>query len=136
MTATALPAAPTSRLLPRVLAVNGAATAASGLVALLGAGLLDGPLGVATPLLVVVGAGFLAYAALLLRWSRRDPVAPAAAWSAIVGDAAYVAASVAIAAAPPAGLTTLGRWTVALLALAVADLAVLQYVGLRRQQAG
>lgn len=123
-------------LLPRALRVNAVVTAATGVAALAGAGALDDRLGIATPILVVLGIGLVGYAALLGRWSTLAPVPPAIGRFAVAADAAWVAVSAAVLVADPGSLTTAGRWTIAVVALGVADLALAQYVGLRRQQAG
>lgn len=47
-----------------------------------------------------------------------------------------VLASVVVLAISPSGLTTLGHWVIGIVALGVADFAVLQWMGVRRLDRG
>jgi hypothetical protein len=54
-------------------------------------------------------------------------------WAVIIADVAWVAGSVVLLLSGWVPLTTAGKWLVALLADAVGILAVIQYIGLRRE---
>jgi hypothetical protein len=120
-------------LLPRALRLNAAFSAVTGAGAVAGAGVLSDPLGPPAPLLVAVGVGLLGYAALLWRGSATVPVDPALARVAIAADTAWVVGAAALLLAWPDAMTSTGRWSLGLLTLGVADFAVAQAVGLRRQ---
>lgn len=121
-----------STLLRRTLQADAIFSALSGLVLIAEAKPLTSFFGVGTPLiLLVVGAGCLLYAAGIFYNIRQPIINPAFAWFTIIGNAAWVLASLVIlfAGLP---LTTPGWWAIALAADIVAVFAALQYLGLRR----
>lgn len=119
------------RLLRTTLSVNAVLSGATGVGLASLAGVLDDPLGIPAPVLVLVGIGLLPWA-VSLWWARsRETLLRREAVTAIVGDSAWVVASVAVLVLPT-GLTPLGHWAVGITALAIADMAVLQAVGLGR----
>lgn len=123
------------RLLRTTLTVNAALTAITGALTAGLSALAAEPLGIPAGLLQVIGLSLLPYAAMLWVFSTHEPLRPREARLATAGDAVYVLGSfVAIAVAPD--LTTWGRIVVAAVALVVADLAVLQWVGIRRMLGG
>lgn len=130
---TAAAAASPSPLLARTLRLNAVLTAATGAASLAGAGVLSEPLGIPVWLLASLGVGLLGYAALLWNGSRTVPVPTAFGRFAVAADTAWVVGVVAILLAWPEAMTPAGRWTLGLLTLVVADLAIAQAIGLRRQ---
>jgi hypothetical protein len=118
-----------SRFLRRVLLVDAATCVATGVLLTLDAGPLSGLLGLPRALLFYAGASLFPCAALMLLIALREHLWRAGAWIVIGGNAAWVAASVALllAAAPSA----LGYAFVIAQALVVALLAELEFIGLR-----
>jgi len=124
--------APRPRLLRLALRLDAVASGALGLLALAAAPLLDALLGVPSALLYPVGAGLLDWAAGLELAAARPAVSRAVVRSVIALNALWVAASAAAALTGWLPLTALGTAFVAAQAVAVAGLADLQLVGLRR----
>lgn len=123
------------RLLRSTLTANALLSGAAGVLLVALAAVLDEPLGITTPALLVVGVGLVPWA-VSLWWARsRETLLRREVLTAIVGDTAWVVGSVVVVVLAPAGLTALGQWVVGVTALAVGDLAVLQAVGLRRLSA-
>ncbi len=120
------------RVLRVALTTNAIATAASGVLLLAGAPFLHAPLGLASPLpLVVVGALFIVFAAEV--WlARREPLNPRLGVAIFLMDVAYVAASVVFLLGWPRVLSPLGWWLTLAIAEIVAMFAIAEYVGLRR----
>ena len=90
-------------------------------------------LGLPEPLLRYAGFSLLPFAALVLYLAKRDVLPRGGVWTIIALNAGWVIASVALLflAAP----STLGYAFVIVQAIAVAALAEMQYMGLRRQAA-
>ena len=82
-------------------------------------------------LLELLGVGVVAFGVLCGWVASRDPLPQAWARAIFAADIAWVAASVAVLALP-ATWTTAGVAGIVVLAVIVADLAVLEYLGLRR----
>jgi hypothetical protein len=119
--------------LRRAMRGNALFSAVSGLVSLLAAGPLAAFMGLQPPLIfVVLGLLLLAYAALLTAVTSGEQVERKYGLAATVMDVAWVAGSVLILLTGQPELTVAGRWTVGLLAEAVAFFAVWQAYGLRR----
>ncbi|MEZ4217189.1 MAG: hypothetical protein R3E88_11975 [Myxococcota bacterium] len=120
------------RTLRTALRANAAFSGGSGLALLAGDGFFAALLGAFQHVgeVQLVGAGLVAFAAVLVALARRAAIPAAAARAVVVADAVWVVGSaVALLAAP---LPTLGAAAVALVALVVAGLAVWQAAGLRR----
>lgn len=119
-------------LLRTVLRLDAAASGLLGVVAAAGgaAGLLAAPLGTSAPWLVGVGLFLVVYALGLVALAAPTTIPRTGAWTVVIGNAAWVAASVVVALA--GDLTVLGVVVVLVQAAAVALLAELQYTGLRR----
>ena len=118
--------------LPTALRLDAVVTAANGAAYLAAAGPLSDLLGLDAALLRAVGAGLLAFAAVVwlvasaTRLSRRAPA------TIIALNAAWVVGTIAAALADVATPTTVGAvWMIAQ-ALVVAGLVELQVSGLRR----
>lgn len=119
-----------SRFLRRVLLVDAATCVATGALLALDAVPLSRLLGLPQGLLFSAGASLFPCAALMLWVALRERLSRAGAWIVVVGNAAWIAGGVALllASAP----TALGYAFVIAQALAVALLAELEFIGLRR----
>ncbi len=96
-------------------------------------GPLDRFMGLGLPwLLIVIGVGLLGFAALIGLNLRRPQLSRAEAWLTVASDVSWVAASAIVVFGFPDLLGTGGKWLVGLVAVAVADFALFQYLGLRR----
>lgn len=122
------------RLLRLVLRLDAAGSGACGLLAAAGAPVLDGPLGAPTALLVPVGLFLLAYAAGVWFVASRPRLSRPAVWAVIAFNLAWVLESVLLVAAGWFSLTGAGVTLVLAQAAAVAVLADLQFLGLRRSR--
>lgn len=122
----------TSSYLRRVLLLDAAISGMTGLLMWAGAGVLEPLLGMPGQLLRVAGLALLPFAAGLIVLARRRTVARGAVLAVIAANVLWVAASIAVVAAPLAPLTSLGYAVVVVQALAVIGFAELQWVGLRR----
>lgn len=121
-----------STLLRRALQGNAVFSSLSAIGSFAGAGWLSTHIGAPISVLIALGAGLLAYAAWLLFQATRPQLDRRAAWAAIIADELWVIASAVLVLTGWPDLTTTGGWVVGIVALLVADFAVLQYVGLRR----
>lgn len=120
-------------LLRRTLAVNATFSGASGVALIVFSGPLDRFMDLGLPwLLIAVGAGLLGFAALIALNLRRPQLSRAEAWLTSASDLAWVAGSAIVVFAFPDLLSTGGKWLVGLVAVGVADFALLQGLGLRR----
>lgn len=130
MTTIATPA--TNDLLPFALKADGLATLPTGLLLATLAGVLDGPLGLPTEFLLIVGLFCVAYGAGVLFLGTRPVINRRAAGGVVALNVIWVLDSVLVVAAGLFDLTTLGVIVVLGIAAAVAAVAALQVVGLRR----
>ena len=121
-----------SRLLRLALRANACFSAVSGLVLAAAAPALGPWLGIPPLALAVVGLGLLPFAWLLFRNAARSPLSESEARLAVGADVAWVIGSAALVAFDPLGLTLAGRVAVVVIALCVADFALLQALGLGR----
>lgn len=118
--------------LRRVLALDSASCAMIGLLLCLGAGPLSGLFGLGERLLFGAGLLLLPLAAFIA-WlaSRPSPPSPLV-WLVIAGNAAWTAESFLLIESEAARITALGTAFVAIQAVAVLGLALLEYIGLRK----
>jgi hypothetical protein len=124
-------------LLRRAMQADALVSGVAGLLLTALPGALGGLLGFPRPgYLLTVGLGLLGYAAWLLYSARRPAVNLWAGRAAILLNILWVAASAMLLLVAPSLFNTAGQWLVGLVALAVADFAVVQYVGLRRASRG
>jgi hypothetical protein len=122
-----------SNILRRAMRGNALFSAVSGLLSLIEARPLAAFTGLDTPAVFVgLGITLLAYAAVLFVVTNGETVQRQYGIAAVILDVAWVAGSAAILLSGWPELTTAGRWTVALLAEAVAFFAAWQWYGLRR----
>ena len=134
-TRTAPAASPLTRaggLLRLALGLDAVVTGANGAAYLLGAPLLDGPLGLSPALLRGAGAFLLVYAVAVWFVATRRPIPGAAAEAVIGANLLWAAGSVAAAVVGIGSLTGLGAGWLVLQAAVVAGFAAAQIAGLRR----
>jgi hypothetical protein len=121
-----------SPVLRRVLVADALISAAAGVLMALGAGVMRDLLALPAALLLAAGLALLPWAACLL-WLARKPAVPAAAvWAVIVVNVAWVADSAWVALGGMFQPNALGQAFIAVQALAVAVLAELEFIGMRR----
>lgn len=123
------------RLLRLALRVDATASGALGVVGVAAAPLLSELLGPPAPLLFGVGVFFVVFALALVVLAARPVIPRPAAWMVVVGNSAWVVASVVATVAGWNALTAPGVGVVLAQALAVAVFADLQWLGLRRATA-
>ncbi len=124
-----------SAFLRRTLAANATFSALSGAAMIALAGPLDRFMGLGQSwLLIVIGVGLLGFAALIGLNARRPQMNRAEASLTVASDAAWVLGSVIVVFGFPDLLSTGGKLLVAVGAVAVADFALFQYLGLRRDR--
>jgi hypothetical protein len=121
--------------LQRALLGNAAFSGISGLVMVLASGSISEFLGLGNPvILVIVGSVLLLYMPMLVWLSNQSPVPGHFAWEVIALDLLWVIGSLVLIFTDLVPLTTGGKWAIAITADIVALFAILQYIGLRRQQ--
>lgn len=126
------PPAGAGDLLAFAMGVNALFSAASGIALLVGAAALEARLGAPAWVLAAVGAGLLAFVAMIL-WSLADARRlTVGGRMAVGGDAVWIAGAVLLLAAFPEVLSSQGRTALALVTVVVAILGALQTVGLWR----
>ena len=118
--------------LRRVLIADAAASAATGLLMLLAAGPLEQWLAIPAGLLRAAGASLIPFAALVAWLALRETVSRAGVWTLIALNVLWVVDSVALLFTGWVQPAMLGYAFVLAQAAAVAVLAELEYVGLRR----
>jgi hypothetical protein len=122
-----------SNLLRFALIADAVASGATGLLMLGGAGFLAGLLGLPTELLRYAGLALLAFVVFVGFVGTRAEISRTAAALIVVINAAWVVGSVLLLLSGWVAPTTLGYAFVLAQAAAVAVLAELQWIGLRRQ---
>lgn len=118
--------------LRQVLLADAAASGATGLLMTIGAAPLEGLLGLPAALLRYAGLSLLPFAALLAFAGTRSSLPRPAVWAVIVVNALWVADSILLLLGGWVSPTALGTAFVIAQALAVALLAELEYMGLRK----
>lgn len=125
----------TTRLSPLLRGALIADAAASGAMAILltvGAGFLDGLLGLDTAFMRSVGLFLIPYAAFVGILGTRESLPAAVVWLVVVGNAVWAAASIAVLIDAVIVPTALGTAFVIAQAVLVGLFAELQYFGLRQ----
>jgi len=110
-----------------VLRLDAVASGALGLAATAGAGVLDTALGLPSSLLLGVGVFLVVYAAGLVALAGRPTIPRPATWVVVLGNSAWVLASLGLTVGAWERLTVLGAVVVLAQAAAVAVFADLQY---------
>lgn len=121
-----------SPLLRQALLADAATSGACGALLLLGAGFLEGLLGLPGPLLRTSGAFLIGYAGLVAVLGTRPTLPNVLVWAVILGNAVWAADSVLLLVSGWVEPSRAGTAFVILQALAVAMYAELQWMGLRR----
>jgi hypothetical protein len=123
-----------SPFLRKSLMLDAVATAATALMLIAGAGLLDGLLGLPVALMREAGLILVPFVAFVAWVGTREDVARGAVWTIIAANALWVAASIGLLVSGWVAPTALGYAFVIAQAAVVALFAELQYAGLKRPQ--
>lgn len=121
-----------SLFLRRALLADAAASGASAVLMIVGAGIIDKLLGLPSALLLEAGLVLVPYVAFVAWLGTRERLAPSAVWAVIVANVLWAIASVLLLLSGLIAPTVLGYVFVIAQALVVALFAELQYVGLNR----
>jgi len=121
-----------STFLRNAILLDAAASGATGLLLIFGAGLLDRLLGLPVALMREAGLVLIPYVAFVAWVGTRETIARGAVWAIIAANAAWAAASFALLLSGWVAPTVLGFAFVIAQAAAVALFGELQYVGLKR----
>jgi hypothetical protein len=119
----------------RLLMADAVISGTTGLAMIAAAGLVEPLLNIPAPWLRTAGAALLPFAAMVWYFSRPSQLTRAKAWTVIVLNVSWVAASVLVLLGGVLEPSTLGIAFVVFQAVVVAALAELQVVGLRRSSA-
>ncbi len=130
-----MPHSQSSTFLRWVLAADATTCIATGLLLVLGSGLLTGLLGVPSAILTWSGVSLFPFAAFLIYLATREHVHRPSVWAAIVLNLLWVVDSLVLAFGGWIEPTTVGVVFVVAQALAVAAFAEAEYFGLRRATA-
>ena len=121
--------------LRNVLLLDAAASGATGLLLVAGAGVLEDLLGLPVALLRDAGLILIPYVAFVAWVGAREPIARRAVWAILAANALWALASVGLLVSGLVGPTALGYAFLIAQAAVVAVLGELQYAGLRRPAA-
>ncbi|KAB2937242.1 hypothetical protein [Hyphomicrobium sp.] len=124
-----------STFLRRALILDAAASGATGLLMIAGAGLLEGLLGVPAQLMRGAGLVLVPYVVFVAWLGTRETLTRGAVWAVIVCNAVWAAASFLLLAEGWIAPNLLGYVFIVGQALVVALFGELQYIGLRRPMA-
>ena len=122
--------------LRRALLLDAGASGATALLVIAGAGLLEGLLGLPAALLRGAGIILIPYVAFVAYAATRDTISRSAVWAIVVANGLWAIASGLLLASGWVAPTGLGYAFVIGQAAVVALLGELQYIGLRRPEAG
>src|SRR5262245_30611718 len=121
-----------STFLRRALVLDAAASGATGLLMVVGAGLLEGLLGLPAALLRWAGIVLVPYVAFVALTATRESISRPAVWAIIAANAVWAIASGLLLVSGLVAPTALGYAFVIFQAVVVALLGELQYMALRR----
>jgi hypothetical protein len=122
----------TSSFLRRVLFADAATCAATGLLMMFGAALVEQIFGLPSNLSLYAGIGLLPFAAFLVYLATRENLSGRVVWAVIVLNALWTADSFLLLLTGWVALTELGYAFVIIQALGVTMFAGLEYIGLRK----
>ncbi len=111
--------------LPRIIGANGLFCIISGTALGAGAIILDDWFDLPALVIAVVGAALIPYGLMLRGAAKADPFDRRWAWLATIGDMAWVVGAIILITVPNT-MSTGGKWTLAIVSLAVLDFAILQ----------
>ncbi len=120
------------RLLRTALLANAEFSLISGLVLAVFSGRIADWIGAPRLVVLLIGIGLVPWGAYLFIASRREVIRRSDAWSAIVGDDAWVTGTLVLVLGFPTALTSAGNAVAVAVAIVVAGFAVVQFIGLRR----
>jgi hypothetical protein len=123
-----------SPFLRKSLLLDAAASGATALMLIAGAGLLDGLLGLPVALMREAGLILVPFVAFVAWVGTREEVARGAVWTIIATNALWVAASIGLLVGGWVTPTVLGYAFIIAQAAVVALFAELQYAGLKRPE--
>jgi hypothetical protein len=123
-----------STFLKRVLVLDSATCLSTGLLLSIGAGTLAPLFGIDSQIVAGAGLALLPIGLFMLWLGTRQAAAPAFVYLVIVGNILWTVESF-ILAANTSGITPLGLAFVSVQAIAVAGLALLEWIGVRRSRA-
>ena len=118
--------------LKTTLGLNAAFSTLSGIAALVLAVALDEPLGLAPWLMAAIGAALVLYGVELAIGTRTSERHAVIGRFAVMADTAWVVAATLVLVFAPDALDGAGRVVLLIATLIVAELAIAQYLGLRR----
>ena len=121
-----------SPFLRKALLLDAAASGATALLLIAGAGLLDGLLGLPVALMREAGLILVPFVAFVAWVGTREQVSRGAVWAIIAANALWVVASVGLLVSGWVAPTVLGYAFVIAQAAVVALFGELQYAGLKR----
>jgi hypothetical protein len=121
--------------LRRILVVDAITSGSSALILLLIGGSVADRLGLPPSLVQSVAIALVPFSIFVALLARQERVAPAAVWTVIVLNGAWVIASIWLATSSIVPRNALGNAVIVVQALMVGVLGELQYVGLRRLRA-
>lgn len=121
-----------TRFLQRAMLADAAISGATGLMLLLGAGILSALLGVPAPFLRYTGAILIPFAATVLYLSAPGRLTRPAVQTVVAVNIVWVLASIAVLVGGAIAPNALGIAFVIFQAVVVAGFAELQFTGLRR----
>lgn len=125
----------TSTFLRRVLFADAATCVATGLLFILGPGVLEGLLGLPTGLLRYAGLSLLPFAALLVYLATRESLSPQVLWTVIALNVLWTVDSFLLLLTGWVSPTEVGYAFVVAQAVGVAGFAALEYFGLKKSAA-
>ncbi len=124
-----------SAFLRNALLADAAASGATGLLVIFGAGILESWLGLPAALLRGAGLILIPYVAFVLFVGTRETVTAGAVWAIVLANAVWALASFGLLVSGMVAPTLLGYAFVIAQAVVVAVFGELQYTALRRQAA-
>ena len=123
------------RFLTNVLRANAIFSTVSGLLVIFFADSIAQLIGLANPMILVgLGITLLPFAFFVYKVSAMEVVNSKLVWVIIELDALWVLGSAILLFANVVPFTTMGKWSIGLLAEVIAIFAILEYVGLRKAQ--
>jgi hypothetical protein len=126
------PVVPPNRILRTVFAVDRAFAASSALLLIAAGPILANVLDWPAWVVVAIGAALAPYALLLHRIHRSGALRSALARLTAAGDLGWVVGSIVLLIGWPGATGTAGKWLVAVIAVAVADIGLVKLYGWRR----
>ncbi|MEA2002160.1 MAG: hypothetical protein U9N84_09810 [Actinomycetota bacterium] len=117
--------------LRKVLWVDVIGSSATIAFTIFGAALLGGWLGVSAWAPLAVGLVLIPWVALLLRTVRRDQLRAVDVAAIVAGNLLWVGTTAVLLLGFPDALSTAGKWIVGIFAIAVLDLSLAEWMGLR-----